>query len=334
MRCPALAALPPPAPGKTGWPWTEESQRLSEQTTAGRPWPRLTVVTPSFNQGRFIEETIRSVLLQGYPNLEYFILDGGSSDNTVEIIKKYSPWVECWLSEPDRGQSAAINRGLRMGSGALATWINSDDLLCKNALCTHFSNHELRSGVIYIGDCINIDEAGDVLFQHRGRVESLEDLVRVRSVWQSAGYICQPEVLFPLERARRAGALNEDNHCSMDYELWGELLLAGCSVRYTGIPFGCFRRHQTQKSNDSSTQIESTLSVAAALIDRAASFSADTKQELLAELERYRQEYPEILWRNTGRLSRLGLPRSLVTPLRSLRAVLEKTTQQVMRSLP
>jgi len=332
MRCPSLATLPPPAPGRTGWPWTEESLRLPEENPAGQPWPRLTIVTPSFNHGRFLEETIRSILLQGYPNLEYFILDGGSTDHTVEIIEKYSSWVDFWVSEPDRGQSAAINRGLRMGSGALATWINSDDLLGQNALSCHFPAHEFSPGVIYIGDCLNIDEAGAVLSRHRGRVESLIDLVRVRSVWEKGGHLCQQEVLFPLDLAIRVGGLNEHNHYSMDYELWGELFLAGCQVRYTGIPFGVFRRHPHQKTQESSKQIESTLAVAAALIDRAASFPAETRAALLADLERYRQEYPDVLWRQSGRLSQLGLPRSLVAPLRGLRAAVEKTARNLLGS--
>ena len=322
MRCASLAALPPPAHGRTGWPWTEESLGLPEQNPAGKPWPRLTVVTPSFNHGRFIEETIRSILLQGYPNLEYFIFDGGSSDQTVQIIEKYASWVDFWVSEPDRGQSAAINRGLRMGSGALATWINSDDMLSKNALSRHFSAHEFSPGVLYVGDCTNIDEAGDVLSQHRARIESLLDLVRVAAIWEKAGYICQQEVMFPLDLAMRVGGLNEHNHYSMDYELWGELFLAGCQVRYTGIPFGVFRRHQHQKSQQSAKQVESTLAVAATLIERA-TFPPDTKQALLADLERYRREYPETLWKNSGRLTQMGLPRWVVIRLRRLRAALE-----------
>ena len=77
----------------------------------GGAWPCISVVTPSFNQARFLEGTLRSVLLQGYPNLEYFVLDGGSSDGSIDIIKKYAPWLTKWVSEPDGGQSAAINRG-------------------------------------------------------------------------------------------------------------------------------------------------------------------------------------------------------------------------------
>lgn len=117
----SLRDLPPPPPGKTGWPWTEESEPLAAQMPDGRPWPRITVVTPSFNQGQFLEATIRSVLLQRYPELEYFVLDGGSTDGSVDTIRRYAPWLSHWVSEPDGGQSAAINRGLERGSGVYAT---------------------------------------------------------------------------------------------------------------------------------------------------------------------------------------------------------------------
>ena len=332
MRCPSLAQLPPPPPGRIGWPWTEESVRLPEQTTQTHSWPRITIVTPSFNQGQFIEETIRSILLQGYPDLEYFVLDGGSTDNTVEIIKKYSPWIDFWVSEPDRGQSAAINRGLKMGSGSHATWINSDDLLCKDALSNHLMSHELADDVVDLGDCINIDEVGNVLFRHRGRVQSLEDLVRIRSVWRSGGYICQQEALFPRPLALRVGGLSEDNHYSMDYELWGKFFLAGARVRYTGIPFGVFRLHNAQKTRESLKQTESTLDVAQALIASTDSLSPETKQEILADLKAYREEYPEIVWKHSGRLARLDLPSSIVIPIRNLRQNLERTIGSLMRS--
>ena len=332
MRCPSLTELPPPPPGRTGWTWTEESSRLPEQTPEGHSWPRITIVTPSFNQGRFIEEAIRSILLQGYPDLEYFVLDGGSTDDSVKIIEKYSPWISFWVSEPDRGQSAAINRGLRMGSGAYATWINSDDMLGRNALTNHFLSNELAEDVVYIGDCVNIDEIGNILFTHRGRVQSLEDLLRVGSVWRSGGSLDQPAVLFPLELALRVGGLNEGNHSTMDYELWGKFFLAGAKVRYTGIPFGFFRWHDGQKTQDCLKQTESMLDAATALVALASFLSAEAKQEILAELQAYRVAYPERLWKQSGRLARIGLPPSIVIRMRNLRDTVEKTIGNFKRS--
>src|SRR5262245_39003268 len=134
MRCPALADLPPAPPGMTGWPWTVETPRLPALRADGTPWPRISIVTPSLNQGQFIEETIRSVLLQGYPDLEYIVIDGGSNDASAAIIRKYEPWLSYWISEPDRGQAHAINKGLHRSSGEIFQWINSDDLLADRAL--------------------------------------------------------------------------------------------------------------------------------------------------------------------------------------------------------
>src|SRR5690606_18735561 len=102
----------------------------------GRPWPRISIVTPSYNQGDFIEETIRSVLLQGYPNLEYIVIDGGSSDDTPAIIRKYQPWIAYWTSQPDNGQADAINKGLARSTGYIFQFINSDDIVERNCLAT------------------------------------------------------------------------------------------------------------------------------------------------------------------------------------------------------
>ena len=301
---------------------------MPARMTDGQRWPRITIVTPSFNQARFLEETIRSTLLQGYPNLEYFVLDGGSTDGSVEIITRYAPWLSDWVSEPDGGQSAAINRGLRMGSGSHATWINSDDLLCKNALVEHALTQGFADDVVYCGDCINIDEKSNVLFTHRARVFSLEDLLRISSVWRSDGYISQPEVLFPRDLALRVGGLNEHNHWSMDYELWGQLLIAGAAIKYTGIPFGMFRRHPAQKTQQNMKQTPSMLDAAAALINLADCLPAGRKRELLADLESYRG----VVWRRSGRLAAIGLPPSVVNPLRQLRGILEKRIQHLTRS--
>ncbi len=132
--CPRLDTLPPPPPGRTGWPWTEAPAPLPPTMPDGRPWPRVSIVTPSFNQGPYLEETLRSVLLQGYPNLEYVVMDGGSTDGSVAIIERYAPWLAHWQSEPDGGQAAAINAGLARSTGKIFQFINSDDVLLPGAM--------------------------------------------------------------------------------------------------------------------------------------------------------------------------------------------------------
>ena len=99
-------------------------------------YPKITVVTPSYNQGQFIEATIKSVIGQQYPNLEYIVCDGGSTDETVEILKKYADKITWWCSEKDKGQSDAINKGMHRATGDIVCWINSDDVLLPGTLLT------------------------------------------------------------------------------------------------------------------------------------------------------------------------------------------------------
>jgi len=327
MHCPRLSELPAPPKGRTGWPWTEESLPCEKSLAEGRQWPRISIVTPSFNQGQFVEETLRSVLLQGYPALEYLVIDGGSTDNSVEIIKKYSAWLTYWVSEPDSGQSDAINRGLQRASGHFATWINSDDLLCKNALRNHAIQNKFDNNTVYVGNCQYVDEDGNILFSHHGRVHSLKDLVNVKTVWRSGGRIVQPEVLFPLQLALNVGLLNPNNHSTMDYELWGKFFLAGAKFEYTNVNFGMFRQHQAQKTQDGLRQTRSLLDVAGKLVAQAACFSEQAKTQLLADLDAYDTSYPSEYWRATGRLARIGLPHGIVRSLRRMNASLQKTAK-------
>jgi len=128
------------------------------------------LITPSFNQGADIEETIRSVLLQGYPNLEYIIIDGGSSDETVDIIKKYAPWITYWVSEPDQGQSDAINKGLARATGEWVNWLNSDDFLLPGALSALVAAGELNSRRILAGTTLNVRD-GATFGRYAARLE-------------------------------------------------------------------------------------------------------------------------------------------------------------------
>jgi glycosyltransferase involved in cell wall biosynthesis len=334
MRCPRLHELPPSPPRKTGWPWTEESTPLQLVMADGQDWPRISIVTPSFNQGRFIEETIRSVLLQGYPNLEYLINDGGSTDNSVEIIRKYSRWLTYWVSEPDAGQSDAINRGLKIASGNFATWINSDDMLCKNALVDHATRVGFAENTVYVGICNYIDATGKVLSSHQGNIRSLEDLVRIPTVWRSAGHIVQPEVLFPRELALAVGGLDDTNHRTMDYELWGKFFLAGAKFHYTDIEFGMFRRHPIQKTQDGLRVTRSVLETAKKLVFLADNISSKTKNEILADLDAYAKTYLVEHWKMTGRLARIGLPARIVSPLRNVIAKLKRIATRLLGPVP
>jgi glycosyltransferase involved in cell wall biosynthesis len=289
----------------------------------------ITVITPSFNQAQFIEGTIRSVLLQGYPNLEYFVLDGGSADGSVDIIKKYEPWVSYWVSEPDGGQSAAINRGLRLGSGLFSTWINSDDMLCRDALTTHATRVGFESSVVYIGDCLYIDKDDNIDHVHHARVHTFEDLVRIRTVWRAPGNrgnIDQPAVLFPRELALQVGGVNVNNHWTMDYELWGRFLLAGATFEYTHIPFGAFRVHDEQKTAQGWATTQSLVATALNLVAESQDLPEHLRSQIVADLYAHQREY----WWRTGRLARLGLPQSLVLALRDMRANIRHGAMSLM----
>lgn len=222
MRCPTLAELPPfSSPGSSrmangdirqGWPWKEESLKLPDRGPDGSHWPRVSIVTPSYNQGEFIEETIRSVLLQGYPNLEYVIIDGGSDDNSTDVIKKYEAWLTCWISEPDRGQAHAINKGWSLSTGDILAWLNSDDLYAANAL-QHVVCHWIKAGrpnIVY-GDCDIIDERGRFLGRKVVEKLSLEYLLSIR-------HLPQPAVFIARESLDTLGLVNENLNFALDFD--------------------------------------------------------------------------------------------------------------------
>lgn len=246
MRCPTLNDLPTPPPDKTGWPWTEESPQLPDTMPDGSPWPKISIVTPSLNQGQFIEETIRSVLLQGYPNLEYIIVDGGSTDGTIEIIKKYEKWLTYWVSEPDDGQSHAINKGLRKSTGDIAAWLNSDDVYCENIFSVVSINmwdgRTTRNNVFY-GNCLIIDRESNCISIIYGRKAIHVDILKF---WKGKFSIPQP-ALFLSGNLFRDTLLDENLHYVMDWELLVRISKKSDLVYYD-YEMAKFREHHESKS--------------------------------------------------------------------------------------
>ena len=119
---------------KIGWVWQQEITPEQKNIKNNLCLPKITIVTPSYNQGQFLEETIRSVILQGYKNLEYIVIDGGSTDNSLEIIHKYQDYLTYWVSEPDEGQAEAINKGFNLATGDIFAFLNSDDVYLPETL--------------------------------------------------------------------------------------------------------------------------------------------------------------------------------------------------------
>jgi len=159
-------------------------------------YPKISVITPSYNQGRFIEQTILSVISQNYPNLEYIIMDGGSTDETIEIIKKYQKYIFHWQSKKDDGQAAAINQGFKLAHGEILCWINSDDLYKTGALEKIASLFELNNQPqLVFGNCIRFKEASkqskgsDVIKSHHFHKLSLCDyIIQPSSFWNRAAW--------------------------------------------------------------------------------------------------------------------------------------------------
>ena len=245
MRCPALSELHPPPAAGIGWPWAEESPQLPATMPDGSPWPRISIVTPSFNQGQYIEETIRSVLLQGYPNLEYIIIDGGSTDNSVEIIKKYEKWLTYWVSEADRGQSHAINKGFNYCSGEIFQWINSDDCLCERALKCVGSSWTPQTVVAGGVENIHLMGPSDITYNlnltARGLIKASPSVI-----------FHQPGIFWPTDILREiqpSGIAREDLHYIFDwYLLVVTLIMNNDKVFYCKRILSQFRLHQQSKT--------------------------------------------------------------------------------------
>lgn len=202
-------------------------------------------MTPSYNQAAYLDDTLRSVLAQDYPNLEYLVVDGASTDGSPAIIERYADRLAWWVSEPDHGQAEAINKGLRRARGEIVAWINSDDVYLPGAVRRAVEALTARPelGLVY-GDALTIDPHGRPLNRLRFDEWGLDDLLRFR-------IICQPAVFMRRSLLEQAGWLDPTHHFLLDHQLWLRLArLAPLAYLGAGAyrPLAAARHHPAAKN--------------------------------------------------------------------------------------
>lgn len=205
--------------------------------------PLVSIITPSYNQGKFIRQTIESVLGQDYPNIEYIVVDGGSTDDTRQILEEYSDWIN-WISENDQGQSDAINKGFHMAKGEILGWINSDDCYESGAVSAAVALFEKKpdAAMVY-GKGYIIDVAGNKTKPFKYTVPF--DLWSLINIWD---YIMQPATFFRADAIKSVGYLNRKLQWTMDWDLWIRLAL-NYEVIYTNCFLACSREYAETKTS-------------------------------------------------------------------------------------
>ncbi|MFZ9846726.1 MAG: glycosyltransferase family 2 protein [Flavobacteriales bacterium] len=206
--------------------------------------PKISILTPSYNQGQYIEQTIQSVLNQNYPNLEYIVIDGGSTDNTVDILKKYDQHITYWVSEKDRGQSHAINKGIEKCTGVLFNWLNSDDYLEPGALHKIAQTYLETGANIIVGTTkihnVNTGEESEIVTKE---FDSLGKTISRINFWQPSCYLL-------LEDVKKVGQVTEEQHYGMDTEMYIKILLMKGHKGIKVIPdiVSHYRIHEASKT--------------------------------------------------------------------------------------
>jgi len=201
--------------------------------------PRITIVTPSYNQGRFLEQTILSVLGQGYENLEYIIIDGGSTDDSLDVIRRYEKELAYWVSENDGGQAEAINKGFSRATGDIFCWLNSDDFLLPGTLKSVPTELGNGADLIY-GNCLSYSEEGGRCLINRPPAYDAHLLALV-------DYIVQPSSFWTRSLWEKTGDLNAALHYAFDWEWFLRAAQVG-NLRKSDVLYSAYRFHSLHKS--------------------------------------------------------------------------------------
>lgn len=209
-----------------------------------KEFPLISIITPSLNQGRYIEDNIRSVLNQNYPNFEHIIIDGGSTDGTIDVLKSYDHLI--WISEKDRGQSEAINKGLKRASGELIGWLNSDDCYEPNTFFTVIEELNRAEGkYVVLGDCNVIDERGQKIGYCKGNLTHPSNFIKY---WEKNYTIPQPTVFFYRDILHKTGYLDINLHFALDYDFWLRIS-QHYDFHYVKKPLAKMRAHDHSKTS-------------------------------------------------------------------------------------
>lgn len=204
----------------------------------GRPWPRLSIVTPSFNQGEFLEHALRSILLQGYPRLEVIVVDGGSTDNSGDILERYRPWLTHVIQEPDRGPAHALNKGFALATGEILGFLNADD-------------YYLPGSLARIAKAFRMTPSADVVSGHGYHAKPsgelgtpiFSDRWNPRQFAYGACVLVQQATFFRRRIFDEIDGFNEARRTSWDMELWADLAAAGARFHRINAFLAVFRLH-------------------------------------------------------------------------------------------
>ena len=247
---------------------------------------KVSIVTASFNSAATIEETICSVLDQQGVQVEYIVVDGGSTDGTADIIRRHASRLAWWVSEPDRGQVDALNKGFARSTGEVLGFLNADNILMPGALGKVTAAFVANPASDIVSGALEwIDAAGNPLGTHHGDIATLEDILDIFRVWWGGRQWVQPEVFFRRALKERAGAFDERYHLAFDYDFWVRCFRAGARVLRLPDTLVKFRRHAAQKSVDTGRATDEIRAVLAEHLALRPEIGAWTLHRLRAELD-------------------------------------------------